>query len=362
MWTKLLGFIILTFSLTSCGGANDPSPRHTDIAIEISSEALSEIRGGGLNKPRVPVQIQVDGGDFTNCQASLSGNSTIDSVKLALNVLCRRPVFGDYFSFKLSPQAQDLSLIRTLTVSSILSRTNLNFSDTRPIELWINGRSLGFYLFIERVDEFFFRRRNISHDFLLKAKTGTATFREETRLDPHIAFDLEEGSFSFQSIIPLIDEAQGRLPLGTNFDLSNALDFYIYNLVSMNRDGVDNNYFLYSSQGKVFFVPWDWDRTLTNDFSKATDRILKQSPLLERLLENSIYFAQIRDQLQRFDNSFEPLILSEINEFQDQVNEILLSDNFIPESEKSQIQPDQQSVIQNFSGGLDFLQGWINQQ
>ncbi len=350
--------IVLIFSIPlflSCGRRDEGSSDYKKIYLEISVDSLSDLRGGGLNKPKVSAFLRVDEKNNIKCSISLSGNSSIDDRFSSYNVRCPKGMVNGIRSFKISSQTQDKSKLKTVLALPILKRLDIHYSYVEPIEFFVNGKTQGLFFFIERVDDLFFLSRSLKADYLLKSKTGVGVLDSYTRLDPESAFSLEIGNFDFLSVSRLVDEAQGRIALGSHFSLPNISSFYSYLMLTMNTDGSSNNYFLYGIGDQWFFVPWDWDHAFSGTINGAVGIIEKDSPLLSRLRESQEGLQLLNDNYTKVLVTERAEVEAEMEESYQRVLSILEASHFHGDESLQRLEIDYQKIMKFFEETSAYL-------
>jgi spore coat protein CotH len=185
-------------------------------------------------------------------------------------------------------------------------------SASRFVEVNLNGRYLGVYLLMERVDRALlnldrFDTNATEHACIYKAIDHGADFQrfghgsyEQREPDPLVLpywnpLDQLNRFVATGDDSQFFDPAQG---IASRLDLDATIDFHLLVLLTSNMDGYDKNFIIARdapqpnhSLPRFFFVPWDYDatfgRTWNGDYFRPT--AWHSNHLFERLLTNAGY-------------------------------------------------------------------------
>lgn len=191
--------------------------------------------------------------------------------------------------FNLSSQIYDRTMMKTALASYLYRSAGFPVFYSKDIFLTINNENYGVYTFIERVDEEFFRKRNISLFELYKVQFDSKfTFTRRNSVQENFDKDFpdDDGNFRFlEEFINTIDQADtGRIfeELGKHLDIRNYLMYHAVSSVRNDPDSFTNNFFLYKSSPDAPFrvIPWDFDKTMFGNIGLYGDNDLIRKLLL----------------------------------------------------------------------------------
>ncbi len=143
-------------------------------------------------------------------------------------------------------------------------RTSVPTPQSGHWRAWMNGRPLGYHLFVEQPNSAFLRRvgRNTDGDlFKLIWYGGDLIGQHEKKNNP------DTGHASLVETVEALNQARGAAAwaeIERRFNVPGFVDYYAVNMVIQNWDGFFNNYFLYRSpgpEGRWEIIPWDEDKT-----------------------------------------------------------------------------------------------------
>lgn len=159
----------------------------------------------------------------------------------------------------------DLSLMSERMAFGLLSTLNVTAPRATHAKLFLNGKYLGVYSFVQAVDSVFTRQR-----FAADQRRGEGDLYKELWLNKYGMQNVSRGDFMQQIMkavdsCPLTQEAASEL-LQRHFDTKSFVDVASFNAIVGNTDDwrQRHNFFWYAREDKLgkklVFIPWDYDR------------------------------------------------------------------------------------------------------
>ncbi len=191
----------------------------------------------------------------------------------------------------------------------------------------VNGVYSGLYLAVEAVDDSFLERVYGNSDGNLY-KAG----RDSTMLTADTAtFELKNGDdVGMNELKRMINALSDIEKLPTYLDISSVLKYAAVNAVIANEDSYlgekAQNYYLYSQNGKLTMIPWDFNLAFGTDTSQRKESYAIKTelinsdvkspyfgvlptdrPLVSSILANDTYYAEYMGYVQRLSDFLEDL-------------------------------------------------------
>ena len=149
---------------------------------------------------------------------------------------------------------------------------------TKFVHLFVDNKDLGLYTHVEKVDKYYLKNRGLDEDGrIYKAQDFDFTYKEAFALnDKHEpvnpdAFnqylEIQNGK-DHRGIVSLIQTLNTDMSdnefiafFKKHFDFENYTTWMAMNIISANRDTVNQNFILYNPpySEKFYFLPWDYD-------------------------------------------------------------------------------------------------------
>ena len=212
--------------------------------------------------------------------------------------------------FSLSSQSLDPTMIHTTIVSRLYSLRGIPVFRNKHIFLKINNQDKGLYLIIERIDEEFFRVRNIPTYEIYKAGFGAVQNRRQILAkvlslkkklpdDNNYAHLLNYLYSLDTSRVNTIEHS-----LDEYMDIDNYLQYHAMSTITNNNDAFKNNYHMQrgTAAAQYKFYPWDFDRSFDTIYDVG---LAGENTLFDKLSQNQSVRAKYVTEL-RFilDNYF----------------------------------------------------------
>ncbi len=244
------------------------------IEVDVSSEDLAVLNSTVWDKTPVGAQVKIAGMQ-TRADLQYAGKSSLDDFKKNYDIKFREnDRYQGRQEIRVSSQSVDRSAIRSTLGFWAYKVSGTEASKIEPTALYINGTYRGLYFIIEKVDQYFFSSRLLSHGQVYKAIFGNGDFGEATLRDPKMAFDIEEGDDDYTPIIRLTElilsseEQSVRIEkLGKIVSVNAMLDYQATTVALNHFDGFANNYLFFFDKGQGLYrpLPWDLDRIYERD-------------------------------------------------------------------------------------------------
>ena len=171
-------------------------------------------------------------------------------------------------------------MIRNKLSLDFFSDIGLLSPQSRHVFLKINGKSIGVYLELESVDEFFLANRKLPPGAIFYAVDGDANFSLMSDLDKEVKKSLELGyqkkcgkeidDYYLQEMIIKVNtilRADFEKEIEKYIHVEKYLRWLAGVVFTQNYDGFVHNYALYRNgeTGQFEIIPWDYDATWGRD-------------------------------------------------------------------------------------------------
>jgi hypothetical protein len=238
------------------------------VEIELSDEDEAQLLHSGIDGDTAPGHVKV-GRDRLAAWITLSGQASRTQVKRGYSFELHDDV-GElgYRAARVSPQAQDRSMLRTLLGLRVFRALGVAAPDVEPIALYVQGEYAGLYLMIERVDSGFFERRGLPVERLYESEYGSSYFDSRMIVDPASGLSAAIGELNKHEVIRMAEWANAT-PDAANleeasriFDLDDLVAFTAAQRFLLNCDSFFNNLYLWKRPEDARFrtAAWDWEK------------------------------------------------------------------------------------------------------
>lgn len=318
-----LTFALVMLSLSNIGCTTRPKPSPNSYGIqtvdmEVSSEDVGRMKVDLFAKTKVPGDVSI-GGEKYRAEVSLSGKSSILSVKKHFSVKLLDGKYKKVKSYKLLGQLRDHSLLRSYLAHKVFEAEGFEVSQFESVVLYLNRDFLGLYSMVEDVDENFYSKRNISPTAIYKGELAQANFAPEKLENtgkPNLGFDGDLGSESYEdlkSLTRLLNGTPSEYDAGLNvedlIDIENYIQYATTCIILNQWDGQDNNYFLYRTESDKRFkvTPWDFDRILEEPYVYSVSEVLSgRNNLTKWILAHPEWGPKFRSRVASLFNKYTP--------------------------------------------------------
>jgi spore coat protein H len=207
-------------------------------------------------------------------------------------------------TFNLSAQVYDRSFTKTTLASYIFRQMGFPVFNSSEIFLILNNKNKGIYKLIERIDENFFLKRQLSVYELIKVRFE-AKFSLIGQNNIYTNFDKEipdDNNLSnlaeFFNALDTTSSENLLTQLGEFLDIKNYLRYHAVSTIIASVDGFTNNMYLYrsSSDSAYQIIPWDFDRSFDPLFQpiiygdNEIMRKLKTNPQIDSMYRNELRY------------------------------------------------------------------------
>ncbi|WP_159455314.1 CotH kinase family protein [Pseudobacteriovorax antillogorgiicola] len=319
------------------------------IELEIDSEDRSKLRLGLYNETTVPARLH-SRDQSRKVRLRHVGASTRDDFKRNYEVTLADESFLGMNQFRLSGESTDPTGLRSLLSYRLFEKVGFPVPKIEPVWLQVNGSLLGLYLLVEPIEKAFFDQRSLAVQSLYKLKLNRATFEEEYLRFPERAYSLKEGPFGYEPLKDLIrqihhpDWQSCNNHWSRSIDQQSVIDYMAVSLLIRNRDGINNNFFMFQSERTAPFkiLPWDMDLALKsiildNGFSQDFDR-WRTNALFTRFLDcyQSQVLARV-DELIDSDLSLDEVITPLLEELSSKIQQAYNVDPVFSQRNRSSV-------------------------
>ena len=194
-------------------------------------------------------------------------------------------------TFSLSSQSLDPTMIHTTIVSRLYRLRGIPVFRNKHVFLKINNRDKGLYLMTERIDEDFFRVRNIPVYEIYKALFNS-NFSFDSPEHPRFTYDKKlpddnnyDHLFEFINAIDTCSITNIEQSLGRYVDIDNYIIYHAITSITNNYDAFQNNYYMQRTTitAPYKFFPWDFDRSFDSDNETG---LAGENTLFDKLIQN----------------------------------------------------------------------------
>jgi|GEM_PF-995402 len=284
---KIMQILACAILFLSQQGALDSYHLTMDLAF------LDSLYAHPFDGLEFPALIETEAG-FCSCTAGFRGGTSLWCPKKSWKIELDDPALLNASHLLLDAQYRDLTMMRNALAMWLARRLGRPASETRHVELTVNGEPYGVYVQVEHVDEYFFQRNGIGEGPLFKSVSHEGRLAWQPCDSTLITgFEAKEGSEEdFFLVRRLIDQVNLDLPF-----LASVPDWIAYAAVTLaicDTDALTKNYYIHlTPEGVWRFYPWDRDASFGNTWSgdydsswvhKTTTFTASISPMTARLL------------------------------------------------------------------------------
>ena len=309
-------FFITAFLIVSCQQQTQPSdalPKNQLMDIQISNDDYVKMLENKFQNLEFPINIEFDGAHYSGTIRPSGASSRIKSrwsYRIELNA---GQSINGLQVFNLSAQISDSTMLATDVASYFYRQADFASFEHSHIFLRINGKDDGLKKMIEKVDEAFFDRRQLSVSELYKSGS-------------RISFSFEQGDpnslpqLSFDKDIPKddnfnsVDQLYYALDSGVIRDAKNSIEQHLdikqylkYHAITSfinNKDAFENNFFLWKSTPTTPFkmIPWDFDWAFDR---RTEDELYGSNAIIRIMLKDREMFEFYKLELENLVNNLD---------------------------------------------------------
>ncbi len=280
------------------------------IEVFVDEDEYYNMLQNKTTRTEAPVKIIYNGKTSTGFIRSSGGGSRLHprwSYRVELK--CEFEVEG-LNTFSLSSQSLDPTMIHTTIVSRLYSLRGIPVFRNKHVFLKINNQDMGLYLIIERINEEFFRIRNIPTYEIYKAGLDS-DFSFDAPEHPRFTYEKKVPGdnnythlFNYINAIDTCGIVNIEQSLGKYMDIDSYIQYHAISSITNNNDAFKNNYYLQRSTvtAPYKFFPWDFDRS----FDPVHDiGLAGENTLFDKLSQNQTIREKYVTELQfNLDNYF----------------------------------------------------------
>lgn len=287
MKVNIILFLLFIFSLScSLESFIEDSYGLRTIDLDIDSSDLSKLRLGLYNETKIIAHLRSQDIE-RKVKLQQSGASTRDDFKRNYSLEILNDNFLGFKSIRLHGDSTDPSGLKTMLAYSMFAKVGFSVPAIEPVWLQINGVLKGLYFMIEPLNEDFFTRRLWDLRQVYKLKLNSADFSMQYARFPEKVYDIKGGSLGYEPLKSLIESLNDPAKQSCHehwtsdwLHLDQFIDYMAVSLIIRNRDGINNNFYIYQLQDeghKFGVLPWDMDLILkgyisNNAFVEDIDR------------------------------------------------------------------------------------------
>jgi spore coat protein H len=317
---KYIIFFISAILFYSCD-VTDYNPVNELSGVKIVSlfaedEDLERLLNNRHTSIAVPVKVNFEGETHAGVLRA-SGAGSRYFPKFSFRVILDNSSIMGVRDFSLSAQPSDPTYVKTAVASYLYKAYDFPVFFSEPVFVTVNNKNYGIYNFIERINEDFFRKRNVPVRELYKVMfEAKFSFLKENRLEANFEKEIPDDD-NFSSLANMIIASDAAVPediqetLGRHMDIDNYLWYHAISTIRSDPDSYSNNFYIYkrSYESPFMFIPWDFDRTFTGDVG-----LYGENELIESLIRNqqvlTSYKTKLKDIAERVftEDNLYPLI------------------------------------------------------
>jgi len=276
---RLLILFIIVIIFSGCDVTdNNPANDLTSIYLfdsYIKPENLSNLLSNKFVDYEAPIKIFLNNEEYEGTtEAQGSGSRYLPKWSFEIELDEDRILHLN--NFNLSAQVGDHSMLRTKLTSYIYNEMGFEVFESDFAFLKINGLNKGLYYIIERIEEDFFRRRNLPVYEVIKTLFGARfTFSGGTNLYECFEKEINDNDnlYNFENFIYALDTVKTEnifTELGKFLDINSYLKYHAVSTVIAAKDGFRNNIIFYkrTAQSPYEIIPWDFDASFNPAFGE----------------------------------------------------------------------------------------------
>lgn len=286
--------MILLLLLASCGKRTEfESHGLRKIHIELSSVGVAEFMRGAPQRIDPSGNVTMDGKQHA-IRMEAAGNSTIREAKKSfdLHFVNGDPIHGAQ-QVRFATTIKDHSMLRALLAYEVAQGAGFSPPTIEPVFVYLNERALGLYFMLERIDEDYFNRRNISWSRLYQAEEN-ADFTIDMGLRLERAFDSKPKPDNLEVIRKLVETthfqsaAEFETQVFQMLDRTEMIRYLAFAHVLKHFDGFDKNYYFVQPKGmfpQLRILPWDFDLVWQKGNTSGANSGERENQLFARIAE-----------------------------------------------------------------------------
>jgi spore coat protein H len=253
------------------------------VNVEISRANLNALHRNVRAEVEVPVSIEFDGVYYSDCEIEIHGGFARSLPKLSYRIRFDDSTLLETTLFSEEPEEHQRIVLQASGIDPTFIRNCLTLDLVRElggmaprcsyVEFLFNGRYQGLYVAIERVDEHFLVRNNLTEDGLvLKASTNSANWADKE--NPLDGFEVKLNMDASTDAIGALLEALSETPMDFEsyraqieplLSLDDFTTWQLAHTLADNRDTFRKNYYLHydwvGGQTPFRIISWDADAT-----------------------------------------------------------------------------------------------------
>ena len=234
-------------------------------------------------EPKVHVIFSIDDfiSDIPNASMEQKGKSTREAEQTSFRVKLdsKTVLYDGERVLQLSKHPYDHSRLRNKLFFDLFSRLPYMMSlRTKFVHLYVDNQDNGLYTHTEKVDKYYLINRGLDEDGkIYKAQDFDFSTNEAYALDDNgepINLDAFNQHLEIQNgknhkgIVSIINAVNSDMSdedfmqfFKDHFDLNNYATWMAMNIVTANRDTINQNFILFNPahSDKFYFIPWDYD-------------------------------------------------------------------------------------------------------
>ncbi|OGU34121.1 MAG: hypothetical protein A2068_04785 [Ignavibacteria bacterium GWB2_35_6b] len=302
---KHIGIFVLIL-LSGCGDEIlNPSENLSIVPvmeIQMSQDNLNSLRVNRTNDAGYFVNIFYKG-EKKKAELEASGAGSRYNPRWSYKIeLENGETIEGLSAFNLSAQIYDPTMLNTAIALNYYEQVGLPVFHNSHVFLKINNEDEALLVLLERVEEEYFRKRNLPVFQLFKVGFG-AKFSSEGGFYPQFHFEKkipEDNSFYYlEQLINAIDTSSNEnlnSSLGKFIDIKNYIKYHAATSILNNDDSFNNNFFLIKETKDSPFkiIPWDFDKC----FSRVNDvKFAGENSIIKKIFKNPITFEWYKNEL-----------------------------------------------------------------
>lgn len=266
--------VLSIFLIVSVQGQS-PIPRY-DITVD--QDDLKHLYSRNIfDDERIPVVFHYDGRIWPDAEMRFKGNTTRFYSKKPFRFQFKRsnPFVRNVRRWPVNAMYTDKSYLREKLTWELASEMGMTAPTADYARIYLNDRSMGLYLYVERVDEYFIENRGMNVEGSLYRPPDTIGMGDLTVQDDPSKYReyytkyLPLDSHDYSDLIEMIEainyasDAEFESVVTALFDIHSVVDWLALNTLTTMGDTYNKDYYLYRDPAKNtqqwIVIPWDYD-------------------------------------------------------------------------------------------------------
>lgn len=336
--------VAVALAAISCGKdrAEPPGYGLRVVELEVAPEREGDLVAGEQLKIEVPGRARLEGREY-EITIRPAGKSTLAFPKKSYEIDFQGEEFEGASEIRLAANASDISMLRAPVALDVFMSAGLPTPKWEFVAAYLNDRYLGLYFRIEKVDEDFYRHRNIPWTRLYSAEDG-ADFEADMPARLNRAFSGVPEPQNLQKmaelggLVAIADDAEFQRRVFSLLSRESVVRYLAACQLTNHFDGFNKNlhYVERADTGLLEVAPWDFDLDWRYDLSPEQESS-HRNRLWSRLYNLSAIKAEVTSLVRELagQKASRARLHGRVNELKARVRDAWEADPFLGGSGKS---------------------------